>query len=423
MNTEKTALRPCPVCGKKQAEILTTMRYAVLEDSPLPAESDIVACLGCGMVYADTPGTPADYIRHYADFANYESRGGLGSGMAKEDARRLEESADWLATYIGAKDARIADIGCAQGGLLAALSRRGYTSLTGIDPSARCVEALRAAGFSAWQGNAGSIPGQCTEKGGYDFLILSHVLEHILDVQGALSALCRLLAPGGKIYIEVPDAARYHNDNGEHLLPFQKINQEHINHFDLFHLERLCALHGFKVIDAVRKDLKSSNVKEYALGVCMARNESGVLPLSSFDEEGKTCLKQAIVSYILASQRLQKIQLKKLENRPVALWGMGAWGQYLLSAPAWKEMNLAAIVDRDPRKQGKSIAGHIIQSPEEGLRHLPGNTLIIISSPFYAEEIENDLARLDTGLSSLVWTEEAATPAMRFPAKGAEHAA
>jgi hypothetical protein len=107
MNSEKTALRACPVCGKRQAEILAAMRYAVPEGFPLPAESDIVACLACGMVYADTSGTQADYDRYYADFANYENPDGAGSGMMGEDVRRLEENANWLAAHIGAKDARV----------------------------------------------------------------------------------------------------------------------------------------------------------------------------------------------------------------------------------------------------------------------------------------------------------------------------
>jgi 2-polyprenyl-3-methyl-5-hydroxy-6-metoxy-1,4-benzoquinol methylase len=401
-NTEKTALRPCPVCGKKQAEVLAAMRYAIPEGFPLSAVNDIVACLACGMVYADTPGTQADYDRHYADFASYESPAGLGSGTLEEDVRRLEETADWLAMHIGAKDARIVDIGCAQGGLLAALSRRGFSSLAGIDPSARCVESLRAAGFSGYQGSFVSMPVECGRR--YDFITASHVLEHVVDVQCAFSALRQLLAPGGKIYIEVPNAARYHN--GKYTLPFQEINQEHINHFDLLHLGMLGALHGFKVLDVVRKDTKTYRHESYALGVLMAQSEPDPLPISSFDEEDKTCLKQAIASYILESQRLEKILFERLKNHPVALWGVGAWLQRSLSAPVWKEMDLRAVVDCDPRKQGKSIADYTIQSPEEGLRHLPGNVLVIITANHYAEEIKNDLAGLNTGLSSLVLSEK-----------------
>jgi SAM-dependent methyltransferase len=393
MNKEKTTRRPCPVCGKRQAEILTTMRYAVPEGFPLPAESDIVSCLDCGMVYADTSGSQADYDRYYTDFANYETPDGSGSGVKEDDARRLEENADWLAARIGAKDARIIDIGCAQGGLLKALSQREFSSLSGIDPSARCVELVRAAGFSAWQGHFGCLP---ADGGRYDFIMATQVLEHVLDTQEAISAVRRLCAPGGKIYIEVPDAACYHNDKGA--LPFQEINQEHINHFDLVHLAMLCESHGFKVIDVYPNAC-------HLLGVLLiCRDEQEASP--SRRPEDKTRLKQIFSTYVLESQQRMNRFSESIKGHSVALWGAGARTQWLLADPVWQETKLVAIVDRDPRKQGKTLAGCLIQSPEAGLRSLPDNTLIVISPLHYAEEIKNDLARLNAELPSLVLVDE-----------------
>ncbi|MDR1462177.1 MAG: methyltransferase domain-containing protein [Azoarcus sp.] len=409
-HTEKTALRPCPVCGKNQAEILTTMRYAVLERSPLPAASDIVCCLACGMVYADTPGTQADYDRHYAGFAAYEQTNGIGSGTDENDARRIEESADWLAARIGAKNARIIDIGCAQGGLLKALSRRGFSSLAGIDPSARCVERLKAAEIPAWQGYLGHLPAEC---GKGDLVVISHVLEHVVDVAGTLSALHKLLTPEGKVYIEVPDAAGYHNMAGT--LPFQFIHQEHINHFDLPHLAMLCTLHGFGVSEIVRKsigdrhdiDLDGGRGGDFALGILLIQDKQNKLSAPSTCREDRAGLKRHIATYILESQRLLAAQAAsslsiEIKNRPIALWGAGMQTQRILATPGWKETNIVAIVDRDPNKQGKSLAGCIIEPPEKGLRHLPDNTLVIISAHHYAEEIKSELAMLDADLFAII---------------------
>jgi SAM-dependent methyltransferase len=392
MNNEKTTRRPCPVCGKRQAEILTTMRYAVPEGFPLPAESDIVSCLDCGMAYADTPGTQADYNRYYTDFASYENPDGLGSGVKEGDARRLEENANWLAARIGAKDVRIIDIGCAQGGLLKALARRGFSSLSGIDPSACCVEQIKTLGFPAWQGHFDNLP-SISEK--YDFIISTQVLEHVLDTHGAFCALRKLLAPGGKIYIEVPDATCYRNEKGT--LPFHEINQEHINHFDITHMEILCAFHGFTVADVYKNQYD-------VLGVLLACGEGGTS--SSCCQKDKTRLKQILFTYILESQQRMYGFSEKIRGRSVALWGAGVWAQWLLAAPVWEGAKIKAIVDRDPRKQGKRLAGYVIQSPEAGLRHLPADALVVISALHYAEEIKNDLARLDTGLSSFVWIDE-----------------
>jgi SAM-dependent methyltransferase len=403
MDTEKTALRPCPVCGKNRVEVLTTMRYAVLEGSPLPSVSDIVCCLACGMVYADTPGTQADYDRFYTNFSRYDLHNPFGSGDEPFDARRIEETAGWLETRIGAKNTRIVDIGCAKGGLLKALSRRGFSSLAGIDPSAHCVEHVRAAGFSAWQGHLSRFPVDCGGGGEFDFIILSHVLEHVVDVHGALSSLRKLLAPGGKIYLEVPDASRYHNRNAA---PFLFIEQEHINHFDRPHLAMLCGSHGLSLSDAIDKDIGIPPFGGFfAFGILAA--DQGAPSRISFGEEDR--LKKAIATYIFESQRRSKMQEEFLtsvvKGRSVALWGAGIWAERLLATSVWKNMNIVAIVDRDLGKQGKHRAGHVIQTPEEGLRHLPENTLVIIAAFLHAETIRGELSEIHPGLPHLILTE------------------
>ncbi|MDR0673996.1 MAG: class I SAM-dependent methyltransferase [Zoogloeaceae bacterium] len=387
MNAKKTALRPCPICDRNRAEILFAMRCAVLEGGV----SDVVSCIDCGMVYADTPGTQADYDRLYTDFSIYESQDALGSGDEPEDARRIEETAGWLEARIGARNARIVDIGCARGGLLKALSRRGFSSLAGIDPSARCVEHVRAAGFSAWQGHLSHLPG-CGQD--FDFIILSHVLEHVVDTHGALSGLRELLAPGGKLYIEVPDASRYHHHQ-ETRPPFGFFYPEHINHFDLPHLTRLCALHGLGVSDVCRKPVIP------AFGILVSPHFPCAL-----GEEEENHLKNIIAAYHLESQRRSSSRIEflldQIGGRPVALWGVGEQAFRMLADPAWKKVDIVAVVDRDPAMQGKIYADCIIRSPEEGLRRLPGNTLVVILPFFHAEEIKRELTRLHTGLSSLV---------------------
>jgi len=43
----------------------------------------------------------------------------------------------------------------------------------------------------------------------FDRVILSHVLEHVADLQGAIRAVCMQIRAGGQVYIELPDASRY----------------------------------------------------------------------------------------------------------------------------------------------------------------------------------------------------------------------
>jgi SAM-dependent methyltransferase len=46
--------------------------------------------------------------------------------------------------------------------------------------------------------------------GGYfDLIVLSHVLEYVIDVHPTIASLLDMMAPEGRLYIEEPDPARY----------------------------------------------------------------------------------------------------------------------------------------------------------------------------------------------------------------------
>ena len=82
----------------------------------------------------------------------------------------------------------------------------GYTNLTGIDPSPKCVQNTRRLGINAYNKSISSLH-KLSSK--YDCVILSHVLEHIYDIKSGIKQIIDILVPNGLIYIEVPDATRY----------------------------------------------------------------------------------------------------------------------------------------------------------------------------------------------------------------------
>ena len=97
----------------------------------------------------------------------------------------------------------ILDIGCGFGQMLRALREEGYQSLEGIDIAQRAVQACRADGHEVTQ--VESIPGFCREGGRrYDFIIMSHVLEHIekSEVVATLHAIrTHLMKDGGALVV------------------------------------------------------------------------------------------------------------------------------------------------------------------------------------------------------------------------------
>ncbi len=100
------------------------------------------------------------------------------------------------------KDARIVEIGCSGGPLLAELSAHGFKNFWGVDISAEAIRACRARGIE----NLLVADGTTTalESGFFDVVISSDVLEHITDDQAALGEWYRLLRPGGMLVLFVP---------------------------------------------------------------------------------------------------------------------------------------------------------------------------------------------------------------------------
>ncbi len=140
-----------------------------------------MVCSSCGFVFADTAVTQADYDRFYAEHSKYEdAKTGTGGVENPFDWKRQQETALQIADVLQNTSASILDVGCANGGMLKALKELGYETLCGIDPSPVCVENTRRLGVEAHQGSL-FLP---FKENAYDCVILSHTLEHVLNVRG-----------------------------------------------------------------------------------------------------------------------------------------------------------------------------------------------------------------------------------------------
>jgi SAM-dependent methyltransferase len=127
-----------------------------------------------------------------------------------------------------AAPAPVLDVGCGGGLFSRMLSERGFTAY-GLDYSAQAARV-------AWIRN--EVPAVCGElsaapfaPGSFAAITMFHVLEHLYDPASYLQAAHRLLRPGGKLIVQVPNAASWQfllfgeNWNGldvpRHLLDFR----------------------------------------------------------------------------------------------------------------------------------------------------------------------------------------------------------
>lgn len=124
------------------------------------------------------------------------------------------------------KGKRVLDVGCAQGGFVVAASRSGASSVVGIDVNPKVfgtapllladygVEAdLRQSDLTG--------PGLPKELGKFDLILCNDVLEHVTNVEAAITNLGRLMADDAQLFLEIPNgsAVHYVRSDGHYKIP------------------------------------------------------------------------------------------------------------------------------------------------------------------------------------------------------------
>lgn len=382
----KTLARPCPVCGASVGEVLHTQSFKLPDDYPLPTSYDVVACVRCGFVYADTEAVQADYDRFYRDFSKYEDTAvSSGGGGSELDRARLAETARSIVTHLTSADATILDIGCANGGLLRALKGLGFANVTGLDPSPACVRSVNGVGIEC---HLGGIFDRSALAAGrrFDCVILSHVMEHIRDLGSAVSVLIDLVAPGGILYIEVPDGSRYAD---YFVVPNYYFDCEHINHFDEHSLANLFGPAGLAPVETVKKTIRVSGTIDYpAVGLFLG---TAATTRKTFIIEKDSRVRDSVVGSVEQSRSAGnggELEALAAAATPVVVWGAGSYALRLLGEGPLGRCAIIAFIDKDRSKQGKQINGVNVFPPEK-LREMTDP--IVICSALFAADIAAEI--------------------------------
>jgi SAM-dependent methyltransferase len=352
--------RPCPVCDGRRAEIVHAQRFVLADDKKLTSSYNVVACLACGAAFADTPVTQQEYDELYARRSRYAAGPAAHATTGDRDVTRFREMAAAIAEVAPDTDRRILDVGCANGQMLAALAERGYTSLTGVDPSPSCVRQAQAIpGATAFVGSLSEMP---AGAGHFDVVVLSHVLEHVREVKPALASLERFMTDQALVYVEVPDASRYAEFAWS---PFQDFNSEHINHFSLVSLDNLLRQAGFRPVTSGARDILSAPGMPYPAIFCIATRDHAV-PREIVED---AALRQALREYVAISTRLMREIDTRLAHevggdQSVIVWGTGELTAKLLADTALGRANIRAFVDSNPVNQGSRLNGIPIVAPD-----------------------------------------------------------
>ncbi len=136
----------------------------------------------------------------------------LSSGL-----ERAERQAAMLAAIAAAagRPLRGVDLGCGDGmaTAVALASCRGVgggVRLAGFDWSAEALGRAHRRGVPVARASAGS-PGLPLGAGSVDVVVMSELIEHLVDPDGALEEAHRVLVPGGHLLLSTPNLAAWYN--------------------------------------------------------------------------------------------------------------------------------------------------------------------------------------------------------------------
>jgi SAM-dependent methyltransferase len=370
--------RQCPVCAStlltrvleiEQVPVLCNVLWPSRDEAISAPRGDIHLefCENCGHLY-NAAFDPAllEYTQVYENSLHFSPR---FQTYASDLAHRLVETYDL-------RDKDIIEIGSGKGDFLRLLSRLGGNRGVGFDPS-----------YEPDQDPGGAEPVRFVEDlyspryAGYkaDFICCRHVLEHIEFPRDFIASVRESIGERQTVvYFEVPNVAYTLRDLG-----IWDLIYEHFSYFSLYSLGRLFADAGFDVLA-----LNEAYGGQF-LGIEAAPHNDTHASRDGWTDPA------VLQSYVAAfGQRYRdkvdkwQRELERLHQagKRIVIWGGGSKGVTFLNVLKTGS-TVSAVVDINPRKQGRYVAGtgQQIIAPD-ALRNSPPD-VILVMNPLYQDEI------------------------------------
>lgn len=205
---EATEQATCPVCGDGAGVV-------VGEKGRFGMAVRNLCCATCATVYI-TPRPSAaamseyyrsTYRKHYGKVGYVaESGAAISPGEAGYEQALLswhsQQADNALMLAAPEPGASVLEIGCRHGKTLALMRERRGIVPFGVEPGQNEAEEARRDGIDCF---AGSLEEYAAGARRFDLIQCFHVLEHVHEPLAALLELRRLLRPGGRLLLEVPN--------------------------------------------------------------------------------------------------------------------------------------------------------------------------------------------------------------------------
>jgi SAM-dependent methyltransferase len=200
-----TVRDPCPACNCEMALIL--MEGSDRLYGTTDRVFQVVECQACQLIRLHPWPTPTELRHYYPDDYWFVPEQDTVSRL-EEIYRRfvLRDHVGFVAKALqnAGVDGPVLDVGCGGGLFLRMLAERGRP-VVGLDFALGAADA-------AW--NQNGVPAVCGSLARAPFaaesfaaVTMFHVIEHLYDPVAYLEAAQRLLKPGGRLIVQVPNAA------------------------------------------------------------------------------------------------------------------------------------------------------------------------------------------------------------------------
>jgi SAM-dependent methyltransferase len=192
----------CNLCGSSETRLVYQVSDWLL-DRP-DVVTTLVQCTHCGLIYQNPRPTEAEMGQHYpADYEPYLNFGTKKSSWLQQKSVEygLDKRANEVIKY--GKTGKLLDIGCAVGDFLAHMRDKYHWQVCGVEVSDYAAGLARKRyGLDVF---TGTLEEAHYPDNTFDAVTMWDVLEHLHDPSSALKEICRILKPGGRLVLRVPN--------------------------------------------------------------------------------------------------------------------------------------------------------------------------------------------------------------------------
>jgi hypothetical protein len=211
------------------------------------------------------------------------------------------------------------------------------------------------------------------DQGPYDLVILSHVVEHLLDFD-LLSLVSELLTQNGLLYVEVPNSLKYEQyARREFLYYFDRV---HVNHFTPQSLARLAEMYGFGQIMHFEYAFPYRDGGEYpGLGMLFRKGSEKEV------EKISPSILAASERYISSEKLRAGLVAEQFnEHEGVLIWGAGDnFYRSIENGGPLSGLRNFVVLDRSPREIVIGNRSFTPELPEEAIRRIPWPVIVTVS--------------------------------------------